>query len=66
MAAKIRRNLLLKALDIKETTSGDQVSFSLIFIKKDGERAFVPRALSTGLPYSLSGNEGYRICGHKR
>ncbi|MFA5872622.1 MAG: hypothetical protein WC832_01535 [Anaerolineales bacterium] len=56
MAAKIRRNLMLKALDIKETPSGDQVSFSMIFIKKDGERVFIPRAVSTGLPYSLSAN----------
>ena len=56
MAAKIRRNLMLKAIDIKETPDGDQVSFSIIFIKKDGERVFVPRAVSTGLPYSLSSN----------
>lgn len=47
---------MLKALDIKETTSGVQVSFSMIFIKKDGERVFVPRAVSTGLPYSLYAN----------
>ena len=47
---------MLKALDIKETPSGAQVSFSMIFIKKDGERVFVPRAVSTGLPYSLSAN----------
>jgi len=56
MAAKIRRNLMLKALDIKETPSGSQVSFSMVFIKKDGERVFLPRAVSTGLPYSLSAN----------
>jgi len=55
-AAKIRRNIMLKSLDIKETPAGDQVSFSMIFIKKDGERVFVPRAVSTGLPYSLSAN----------
>jgi len=47
---------MLKSLDLKETPSGDQVSFSMIFIKKDGERVFVPRAVSTGLPYSLSAN----------
>jgi len=56
MAAKIRRNLMLKALDIKEIPAGEQVSFSIIFIIKDGERVFVPRAVSTGLPYSLSAN----------
>jgi len=55
-AAKIRRNLVLKSLDIKETPTGAQVSFSMIFIKKDGERVFIPRAVSTGLPYSLSVN----------
>ena len=45
---------MLKSLDIKETASGEQVSFSMVFVKKDGERVFVPRAVSTGLPYSLS------------
>jgi hypothetical protein len=54
MAAKIRRNLMLKSLDIKEPPIGTQISFSIIFIKKDGERVFVPRAVSTVLPYSLS------------
>ena len=47
---------MLKSLDIKETPSGAQVSFSMVFIKKDGERVFLPRAVSTGLPYSLSAN----------
>jgi hypothetical protein len=56
MAAKIRRNLMLKALDIKETPTGTLVPFSMIFIKKDGERIFLPRAVSTGLPDSLSVN----------
>jgi hypothetical protein len=54
MAEKIRRNHVLKSLDIKESPSGAQVSFSIVFIKKDGERVFVPRAVSVGLPYSLS------------
>lgn len=47
---------MLKALDIKEGPGGDQVTFSIVFIKKDGERVFIPRAVSTGLPYSLSVN----------
>jgi len=39
MATKIRRNKVLKYLDIKETPSGEQNSFSIVFIKKNGEMA---------------------------
>lgn len=56
MAAKIRRNKVLKYLDIKETPIGDQISFSIVFIKKSGERVFLPRAVATGLPFSLKTN----------
>ncbi len=47
---------MLKMLDIKETPSGGQVTFSIVFIKKNGERVFLPRAVSSGLPYSMSAN----------
>jgi len=56
MAAKIRRNKVLKYIDIKETPSGDQISSSIVFIKKNGERVFLPRAVATGLPFSLKTN----------
>lgn len=56
MATKIRRNKVLKYLDIKETPSGEQNTFSIVFIKKDGERVFLPRSVATGLPFSLKTN----------
>ena len=56
MAKKIRRNKVLKYLDIKETPTGEQISFSIVFIKKNGERVFLPRAVATGLPFSLKTN----------
>jgi len=54
MPEKIRRNLLLKSLDIKTNPNGSQVVFSMVFLKKNGERVFVPRAVSCGLPFSLT------------
>lgn len=56
MPAKLRRNLVLKYLDIKTNPDGSQVVFSMVFIKKDGERVFLPRAVSTGLPFSMKAN----------
>lgn len=47
---------MLKALDIKESPEGSVITFSIVFIKKDGERVFVPRGVSVGLPYSLVAN----------
>jgi hypothetical protein len=52
----IRRNLALKEYDIKETPRGDQVVFSIKFIKKNGERVFLPRAVASGLRMDLSKN----------
>ena len=56
MANKIRRNAVLKSLDIKETESGKRIHFSMVFVTKQGERIFVPRAVSVGLSYSLTAN----------
>ncbi|MFA6128791.1 MAG: hypothetical protein WC699_15940 [Bacteroidales bacterium] len=56
MAGKIRRNTMLKALDIKEGPGGEQITFSMVFIQKDGQRVFVPRGVAVGLPYSLTVN----------
>ena len=52
----IRRNLVLKELECKETPDGKQVIFSLKFIKKDGELVFMPRAVAAGLKFSMTEN----------
>jgi len=52
----IRRNLALKEYEIKETPAGKQVTFSIKFIKKNGELAFIPRAVAAGLPFNGKGN----------
>jgi hypothetical protein len=57
MATTIKRNLVLKELDIKEdpTTSKQRV-FSITFDKKNGERIYYPRAVSCGLNMDLKAN----------
>lgn len=52
----IRRNVALREYDIKETPGGKQIIFSIKFIKKNGEIVFLPKAVATGLPYSLKDN----------
>ena len=52
----IRRNLVLKEYEIKETPDGKQVTFSIKFIKKNGELAFIPRAVAAGLPFNGKDN----------
>jgi len=52
----IRRNLALKEYEIKETPDGKQVSFSIKFIKKNGELAFIPCAVTAGLPFNGKNN----------
>lgn len=56
MATTIRRNLALKEYDIKETPEGNQVVFSIKFIKKDGELVFVPAAVACGLTANMKKN----------
>ena len=56
MADKIRRNLMLREYDIKETPSGEQVTFSIKFIKKNGEIVFMPRAAACGLSANMKIN----------
>lgn len=53
MTDSIRRNVALREYDVKETPSGRQVIFSIKFTKKNGEVIFLPRAVASGLPYSL-------------
>jgi hypothetical protein len=56
MGDTIRRNLALRDYDIKETPAGLPKAFSIEFIKKNGERVSVPRALAAGLPFNASEN----------
>jgi hypothetical protein len=52
----IRRGSVLKQLDIKETRSGKPATFSISFCTSKGERVFLPRAMSVGLPWNLKNN----------
>jgi hypothetical protein len=52
----IRRNLVLKELEIRETPQGKQIIFSIKFVKKDGELVFIPRAVATGLKMNMKEN----------
>ena len=52
----IRRNLALKEYEVKETPQGKQVTFSIKFVKKNGELVFVPRAVAAGLKMDMKAN----------
>ena len=56
MAVKIRRSLVLREYDVKETPSGKQTVFSIKFIKKNGEIVFMPRVVACGLTVNMSKN----------
>jgi hypothetical protein len=56
MAVTIRRNLMLREYDIKETPLGKQTIFSIKFIKQNGEVVFMPRAVACGLTVNMSKN----------
>ena len=56
MAEKIRRNLMLREYDIKETPQGKQTVFSIKFIKADGQIVFMPRAVACGLTANMNKN----------
>ncbi len=56
MADKIRRNLMLREYDMKETPVGKQTTFSIKFIKQNGELVFMPRAVACGLTANMSQN----------
>lgn len=57
MSKYIRRNLALKEYDIKETPTGEQIVFSIKFIKNDGEIVFLPAAVACGLSCDLKKNK---------
>lgn len=52
----IRRNLALKEYEIKETPQGRQTTFSIKFVKKNGELVFLPRAVASGLKMNMKDN----------
>ncbi|MCY1720160.1 hypothetical protein OU798_07390 [Prolixibacteraceae bacterium Z1-6] len=56
MAQTIRRNLMLREFDIKETPAGKQTVFSIKFIKANGELVFMPFAVACGLRQNMSEN----------
>lgn len=47
---------MLREYDIKETPEGKQTSFSIKFIKTNGEIVFMPRAVACGLTANMSKN----------
>lgn len=49
----IRRNLALKEYEVKETPDGRQTTFSIKFVKKNGELVFIPRAVAAGLRFDM-------------
>jgi hypothetical protein len=53
---KIYRNIALKEYDVKETPDGKPVTFSIKFVKKNGELVFIPRALAAGLRFNVKDN----------
>lgn len=56
MAAKILRAQVLREMEIKENPDGKQRTFSIKFIKKDGEIVFLPRAVASGLRFNMKTN----------
>ncbi len=45
---------MLREYDMRETPEGKQNFFSIKFVTKKGELAFLPRAVATGLPFNVS------------
>ncbi len=53
MSDSIRRNDALREYDVKETPSGRQTTFSIKFLKKNGEVVFLPKAVASGLNMNM-------------
>lgn len=51
---RIRRIDVLREYDIKHDPKGIQVTFSIRFVKKNGESVFLPRAVACGLPWNVA------------
>ena len=52
----ISRNLALKEFELKDSPNGKQVTFSIKFVKKNGELVFIPRAVAAGLRFNIRDN----------
>ncbi len=63
----IRRNLMLKEIDIKWLPNGTRYIFSIKFISKRGRIYFFPHAYACGLPYDLkeARQRGIQPCDEK-
>lgn len=56
MPTHIRRNLMLKELDIKWLPDGKKRIFSIKFVDKTGKLRFVPQAYACGLNMDMKKN----------
>lgn len=56
---KILRAQALREMEIKETPQGKQKTFSIKFIKKNGEIVHLPKAVATGLKFDMK-EHGFR------
>ncbi len=45
---------MLRELDIKTNPDDSPVVFSIVFVKKNGERVFLIKAIKTGLRFNVS------------
>ncbi len=52
----IRRNLVLKELDIRFLPNGKRSIFSIKYVDKSGKIRFIPQAFCRGLPYDVKEN----------
>ena len=52
----IKLSTVLSELDEKVLPDGTQKTFSIKFVKKDGELVYYPRCVSTGLNMNLKAN----------
>lgn len=50
---QIRRNLMLKEMDVKWLPNGKRNTFSIKFVTKSGNIHFFKSAFMTGLPYNV-------------
>lgn len=52
----IKRSTVLKHFDIKETSRSYPKTFSIKFIKKNGELVYLQKAIACGLRANMKGN----------
>lgn len=53
----IKRSVVLSELDIRNRPDGSAITFSIGFVKDNGEFVFIPRAVSCGLNMNLKKNK---------